>query len=250
MSTTASASEPSEIARVLSVLTFYIFSCGCFVARPRNARAHKTTAHAWREEIENHPSLARTQSSTPSELPSTPVQPVDMLELPMRARIVGGEEAGWMMMPPPSVREVGELNRVINRARALERPGSARTVESVRSGLSGVSLSREAENLQLAGGRGGGGGGGGRRRRFEEGVLEDMDSPPRTGRRDTDDVARPRTARRRRFEEGILDNMEKPRPGARSSRTEDGEKRRHPVADTEKPRRRDTEDAAREKELR
>lgn len=243
--TTTTASEPSEISRVLSVLTFYIFSCGCFVARPRNPRAHKTTAHAWREEIENHPSLARTHSSTPSELPSTPVQPVDMLELPMRARIVGGEETGWMMMPPPSVKEVGELNRVINRARALERPGTARTVESARSGLSGMSLSREAENLQITGGRGGGAG---RRRRFEEGVLDDMDSPAMR-RRDTEEASRPRTAGRRRFAEGVLDDMEKPRPGTRRSKTEDVEKRRYFDGDMEKPMRRDTEEAVREKEL-
>ena len=118
-------------------------------------------------------------------------------------------------MPPPSVREVGELNRAINRARALERPGSARTVESVRSGLSGMSLSREAENLQLPLGlvRGRGGGGvAGMRRMFEEGVLGDMDSPGMR-RRDMEEVYRPRTVGRRRFEEGVLEDMEKPRPG-------------------------------------
>ncbi|KAF8540527.1 hypothetical protein BDD12DRAFT_18524 [Trichophaea hybrida] len=172
-------------ASLISVLTFYIFSCSCLQrSRPRSDSASKHTvkasAHIWREEIENYPQRSATSYSSSShhhhhhqqqqqqqqqQPPSTPITdqqpPVNAHHPPV---VSAAFDTSWMTLPPPSAREITSLNRTINAHRVRSRSGSISSSEPGR----GVPL--EFENL-VAGpqqwGRG----------RYKEGVLEDMDGP-------------------------------------------------------------------------
>ena len=83
--------ERPEFSRLLTVLTFYILSCGC-LSRP-SPSTPPTHPTLWREEIESGPSLLRTSDR------------------------IASTGTSWMKLPPPSVERVREVNRRINGAR-------------------------------------------------------------------------------------------------------------------------------------
>lgn len=77
-------SEKTRISRIITVVSFYVFSCDCYHQARRRKQTLKTASNKdttvlWREEIENGPSLLMRKyksssngTHTPHSLPSTP----------------------------------------------------------------------------------------------------------------------------------------------------------------------------------
>lgn len=153
--------ERPEFERVVTVLTFYFFSCG-WCRKPRPPATHKPTSSSstlWREEIAIGPNYNCASPGTPKKPESRGETPNSERKSVAVVSVIRGGETGWMRLPPPDVGRVRELNRWINEGRGV-------------GGVGGKVVELEVENMVEGVGpavRGG--------KRFQKGVLEDLERP-------------------------------------------------------------------------